>query len=88
MRNNPDICKEVIERLLQIEIDHIEMAQEETVNVDLESKSIRMDVYVKNSTQAFEGSMRSLSTTLCFNPFSSTIAADSKTFTTDITYGL
>ena len=54
MRNNPDICKEVIERLLQIEIDHIEMAQEETVNVDLESKSIRMDVYVKNSTQAFD----------------------------------
>lgn len=54
MRNNPDICKEVIERLLQIEIDHIEMAQEETVTVDIESKSIRMDVYVKNSTQVFD----------------------------------
>lgn len=58
MRNNPDICKEVIERLLQIEIDHIEMAQEETVNVNIESKSIRMDVYVKNSTQAFDLEMQ------------------------------
>jgi len=48
MRNNPDVCQEFIERLLQIEIDHIVMAQEEEVYVDLNSKAIRMDVYAKN----------------------------------------
>lgn len=60
MRNNPDVCQEFIERLLQIEIDHIEMAQEEEVDVDLNSKAIRMDVYAKNRTQAFDLEMQSI----------------------------
>ena len=62
MHENPDICKEVIERLLQIEIDHIEMAQEEVLKVDMNSKSIRMDVYVKNATQAFDLEIQALDT--------------------------
>jgi len=60
MRNNPDVCQEFIERLLQIEIDHIEMAQEEEIDVDLNSKAIRMDVYAKNRTQAFDLEMQSI----------------------------
>jgi len=62
MRNNPDVCQEFIERLLQIEIDHIVMAQEEEVDVDLNSKAIRMDVYAKNETQSFDLEMQSIDT--------------------------
>ncbi|MCQ2613936.1 MAG: Rpn family recombination-promoting nuclease/putative transposase [Treponemataceae bacterium] len=62
MHENPDICKEVIERLLQIEIDHIEMAQEEVIKVDMNAKSIRMDVYIKNATQAFDLEIQALDT--------------------------
>ena len=29
MRNNPDVCKELLEILLEIKIDHIDMWQEE-----------------------------------------------------------
>jgi len=53
MRNNPDICKELLEILLEFEIDHIEMSQEESVFIDPDSKGIRMDVYLKNESQSF-----------------------------------
>jgi len=62
MHNNPDVCKEFIERLLQIEIDHIEMAQEEEIDVDPDSKSIRMDVYAKNETESFDVEMQAIDT--------------------------
>ena len=53
MRNNPDVCKELLEILLQIEIDKIEMYSEESIEVDFRSKGIRLDVYAKNESQAF-----------------------------------
>ncbi len=31
MHNNPDICKRLLEILLEIEIDHIEMEQEKQI---------------------------------------------------------
>ena len=62
MRHNPDICKELLEILLEMEIDHIEIRTEETVEVDFGSKSIRMDVYAKNNKQAFNIEMQTVNT--------------------------
>ncbi len=42
MRHNPDVCKELLERLLEIEIDHIDMRGEETIETDFGSKGIRL----------------------------------------------
>ena len=53
MRNNPDVCKELLEILLEMEIDHIEMKQEETVEIDYGKKGIRLDVYVVGASQAY-----------------------------------
>ena len=54
MRNNEDVCRHLIEILLDIEIDHIIMHNEETIDIDWQSKGIRLDVYAKNATQAFD----------------------------------
>ena len=62
MRFNPDICKELLEILLEIEIDHIEMRGEETIETDFGSKGIRLDVYAKNNTQAFNIEMQATDT--------------------------
>ena len=58
MRNNPDVCKELIEILLKIKIDHIEMKSEETVEVDYGKKGIRMDVYAVGTNKAFDLEMQ------------------------------
>jgi len=62
MRNNPDICKELLEILLEIEIEKIEMHGEETVEIDFGSKGIRLDVYAKNASQVFNLEMQSTDT--------------------------
>jgi len=49
MRHNPDVCKKLLEILLEFKIDHIEMSQEEEVNIDFGSKGIRLDVYAKDA---------------------------------------
>ncbi|WP_318720864.1 Rpn family recombination-promoting nuclease/putative transposase [Treponema sp.] len=53
MRNNPDICKELLEILLEFKIDHIEMRQEEEVAIDYGKKGIRLDVYAVGATESF-----------------------------------
>ena len=58
MRHNPDVCKELLEILLEMEIDHIEMRGEETVEIDFGSKGIRLDVYAKNNTHSFNLEMQ------------------------------
>jgi hypothetical protein len=51
MERNPDVCKELLEMLLNIKIDRIEKpAAEKSIQTDPESKSVRMDVYVKDGT--------------------------------------
>ena len=46
---DPDLCKDVVETILGIEIDHIEYPeQEKYLDVSLDSKGIRLDVYVKD----------------------------------------
>lgn len=62
MRNNPDVCKELLEILLEMEIDHIEIRAEETIETDFGSKGIRLDVYAKNQNQAFNLEMQSTDT--------------------------
>ena len=58
MRNNPDVCKELLEILLKIKIDHIEMKSEETVEIDYGKKGIRMDVYAVGANKAFDLEMQ------------------------------
>ena len=58
MRSNPDVCKRLLEILLEIEIDKINIYQEETIDVDYASKGVRLDVYAKNATQAFNVEMQ------------------------------
>lgn len=47
--SDKDICKEFLEKLLQIEIEKIEMPEnQKTIDLILESKGIRLDIYVKD----------------------------------------
>ncbi|MBR5934205.1 MAG: Rpn family recombination-promoting nuclease/putative transposase [Treponema sp.] len=62
MRNNPDICKELLEILLQIKIDHIDMKQEETIEIDYGKKGVRLDVYAVGGSKAFNLEMQSTDT--------------------------
>ena len=46
---NPELCKGLLERLLDISIDHIEYPEEQkTIDIAKGSKSIRLDVYLKD----------------------------------------
>ena len=46
---NPELCKEMLERLLDIQIDHIEYPEEQKViDISKDSKSVRLDVYLKD----------------------------------------
>ena len=58
MHNNPDVCKELLEILLQINIDHITMHTEETIEVDYDKKSVRLDVYAVGSDKAYNLEMQ------------------------------
>ncbi|MCQ2591176.1 MAG: Rpn family recombination-promoting nuclease/putative transposase [Treponema sp.] len=62
MRNNPDLCKELLEILLSMEIDHIEIHGEEEILIDYESRGIRLDVYAKNEENAFNIEMQAINT--------------------------
>lgn len=51
MESNPDICKELLEILLGIEIERIEEPlAERSMKADFSSKGVRFDVYVKDGT--------------------------------------
>ena len=46
---DPELCRQMLERILDIPIDHIEYPEiQKTIDLDLESKGIRLDVYVKD----------------------------------------
>ena len=45
----PDLCKELIERILEIEIDHVEYPElQKTIDLQVDARSVRLDVYVKD----------------------------------------
>lgn len=58
MTENPDLCKEVIELLLEKEIERIEIKSEETLQPDPFSKGVRLDVYAKGSSEVFDLEMQ------------------------------
>ncbi len=46
--SDKDICKEFLEKLLEVEIEKVEMPEnQKTIDLLLESKGIRLDIYVK-----------------------------------------
>ena len=52
---NPDICKELLERLLHIKIEKVEFPKlQKSISTFYESKGIRLDVYVKGSDKIFD----------------------------------
>ena len=62
MRYNPDVCKQLLEILLEIKIDHIEMTQEEYVDIDFGKKAIRLYVYAVGAKRAFNLEMQATDT--------------------------
>ncbi len=51
METEPEICREMLELLLNIKIEKIEIPEtERTMKTDYYSKGIRLDVYVKDGT--------------------------------------
>lgn len=47
--SDKEICKEFLEKLLEIEINKIEMPEnQKTIDLLLETKGIRLDIYVKD----------------------------------------
>ena len=50
--NDKEICKEFLEKLLEIDIERIEIPQnQKTIDLLLESKGIRLDIYVKDEKE-------------------------------------
>ena len=46
---NPKLCIQMLERILNIEIDHIDFPDiQKTLDFDFDAKSIRLDVYAKD----------------------------------------
>ncbi|KIL07541.1 UNVERIFIED_ORG: transposase [Clostridium botulinum] len=47
--SDKDICKELLEKILEVDIEKVEIIEEQkTIDLLLESKGIRLDVYVKD----------------------------------------
>ena len=52
---NPDICKELLERLLKIKIEKLEYPEMgKTISPYYETKGVRLDVYIKDSNKVFD----------------------------------
>ena len=50
--SDKDICKEFLEKLLDLEIEKIEMPEnQKTIDLVLESKGIRLGIYVKDENK-------------------------------------
>lgn len=54
MRHHPDACQHLLEMLLNIKIEKMTIANEEVIDVDHDAKSIRLDVYVKESGRIYD----------------------------------
>lgn len=58
MQDNPDLCKKVIERILNVEINRIETIEVETEHVSIAHRSVRFDVFLQSDEAAFEVEMQ------------------------------
>ena len=54
MRHHPEACKKLLEMLLNIKIKKMTMAAEETIKIDLDAKSIRLDVFIKTGKKMYD----------------------------------
>ncbi len=54
MRHHPDACQHLLEILLGIKILKMTIANEEVIDVDHDAKSIRLDVYVKETERVYD----------------------------------
>ena len=54
MKHHPEECKHLIEMLLNVQIESIEMHNEEVIDIDCDSKSIRLDVYVTDDKRMYD----------------------------------
>lgn len=59
MQDNPDLCKEIIERVLDIHIDSLEAIEVESEGSSIIRRGVRFDVFVKSENAAFEVEMQS-----------------------------
>lgn len=52
---NPEVCAELVERLLHINIDHVEYPElEKAIAPYYTSKGVRLDVYLKDSDKVID----------------------------------
>ena len=55
LESEPEICRRILELLLHIKIERLEEPQaERMLQEGLDSKSVRFDVYVKDSNRVFD----------------------------------
>ncbi|WP_294429771.1 Rpn family recombination-promoting nuclease/putative transposase [uncultured Treponema sp.] len=63
LESEPELCKELLELLLHIKIDHLEVPQmEKTMQEGFESKSVRFDVFTKDDGRIFDIEMQTTDT--------------------------
>ena len=62
MRHHPDACKHLIEMLLNIKIEKMEMHSEEVIDLDHDSKSVRLDVFLKDTGKMYDIEMQATNT--------------------------
>lgn len=58
MQDNPELCRELIERILDIKIDHVSQIQVESEATSVIHRSVRFDVFVESDVAAFEVEMQ------------------------------
>ena len=54
MRHHPEACKHLLEMLLKIKIERMDMHNEEVIELDHDAKSIRLDVFVKDTGRMYD----------------------------------
>ncbi len=55
MESEPELCRQLLELLLHIKIDHLEIPQaERTMQEWIDAKSVRFDVYTKDDKRIFD----------------------------------
>ena len=63
LESEPELCRQLLELLLHIRIDHLEVPQaERTMQETIESKSVRFDVYTKDDNRIFDLEMQTTDT--------------------------
>ena len=65
LESEPELCRQLLELLLHIRIDHLEVPQaERTMQETIESKSVRFDVYTKDDNRIFDLEMQTTETAM------------------------